>query len=97
MTVSAGSFISHAIDQLKCVLKRILRLAYVISHHASGHLLEKYSDSCEIYAECSRSTVRFGIGILSEITLLSKAAGDSDSVRCGTCRMFVRTAELLRA
>jgi hypothetical protein len=26
VTVSAGPFISHAIDQLKCVLKRILRL-----------------------------------------------------------------------
>jgi len=63
----------------------MLRLTYVISHHASGYLLEKFSDSCEIYAECSRRTVRFGIGFMSKITLLCKAAGDSNSVRCGTC------------
>jgi hypothetical protein len=87
VTVSADPFISHAIDELKCVLKRILRLTWVISHHATGHLLEKYSNSCEIYAESSHSTVRIGMGFMSKITLLCKAAGDSDSVRCGTFRI----------
>jgi hypothetical protein len=40
VAVSAGPCISHAINQLKCVLNEILPLTYVISHHASGQHLE---------------------------------------------------------
>jgi hypothetical protein len=61
--------------------------SYIISHHASGQLLEKYSDSCEIYVECFRSTVRISIDLMSQDTLLCKAAMDIDPVCCGTFRI----------
>ena len=40
-----------------------------------------------MYAECSRSTVRIGIGFMSKGTLLCTVAGGTDSVRCGTFRI----------